>query len=218
MSIKSPAAKEESLSRYILEMITVGPVGVNCYILGCRKTLEAVIIDPGAEDDKIKKLLVKRGLTARYIINTHGHADHIGCNGKFDLPILIHRLDAPFLVNPAKNLSLMLGMVISSPPARRVIEDKETLYIGELVLEFIHIPGHTPGSIAVKCEDIVFTGDTLFNESVGRTDFPYGSQEILLKSIKEKLLVLSDSTKVYPGHGAASTIGYEKRHNPFLIG
>lgn len=218
MNSKRLNAKEENLTRYILETVTIGPVGVNCYILGCRKTFEAVIIDPGAEDDKIKKLLVKSGLKARYIINTHGHADHIGCNGKFDLPVLIHRLDAPFLVNPAKNLSLMLGMIISSPPARRVLEDKEKLYVGELVLDFIHIPGHTPGSIAVKCEDIVFTGDALFNESVGRTDFPYGSQEALLKSIKEKLLVLPDSTKVYPGHGAASTIGYERRHNPFLSG
>ncbi len=199
-----------------METITVGPMEVNCYILGCAKTLEAVIIDPGAEDDRIKGRLNRDKLSARYIINTHGHADHIGANGKFGLPVMIHRSDIPFLNSPAKNLSAMLGMTISSPPADRALEDGDKLYVGDLILEVIHTPGHTPGSISVKCGDIVFTGDALFNEGIGRTDFPYGSEEDLLKSIRKKLLILPDSTKVYPGHGAATTIGYEKTHNPFL--
>ncbi|MDP2943196.1 MAG: MBL fold metallo-hydrolase [Candidatus Omnitrophota bacterium] len=202
--------------RYILEAVAVGPVEVNCYILGCAKTLEAVIIDPGAEDGKIKGRLSRNRLSARYIINTHGHADHIGANGRFGLPIMIHRSDVPFFSNPAKNLSAILGMAISSPPASRVLEDGDKLYVGDLLLEVIHTPGHTPGSISVKCEDLVFTGDALFNEGIGRTDFPYSSEEDLLRSIREKLLVLPDSTKVYPGHGAATTIGYEKEHNPFI--
>ncbi len=202
--------------KYILETVAVGPVEVNCYILGCAKTLEAVIIDPGAEDGKIKGRLSRNRLSARYIINTHGHADHIGANGRFGLPIMIHRSDVPFLSNPAKNLSAILGMAISSPPASRVLEDGDKLYVGDLLLEVIHTPGHTPGSISVKCEDLVFTGDALFNEGIGRTDFPYSSEEDLLRSIREKLLVLPDSTKVYPGHGAATTIGYEKEHNPFI--
>ncbi len=202
--------------KYILETITVGPVEVNCYILGCSRTLEAVIIDPGDEDGRIKGRLSGNNLSAKYIINTHGHADHIGANGKFDLPVMIHKSDAPFLSNPVKNLSAMLGMPISSPPASRVLEDGEKLYVGDLLLEVIHTPGHTPGSVSIRCEDMVFTGDALFNEGMGRTDFPYSSEEDLLESIREKLLVLPDSTKVYPGHGAATTIGYEKDHNPFL--
>lgn len=202
--------------RYILETVTVGPVEMNCYILACGKTLEAVIIDPGAEDDKIKGRLNGKGLSARYIINTHGHADHIGANGRFDLPVMIHGSDVPFLSNPAKNLSAMLGIEIFSPPPSRVLEDGDKLYVGSLLLEIIHTPGHTPGSISVKCEDMVFTGDALFNEGIGRTDFPYSSEKALLKSIREKLLVLPDSTKVYPGHGAATTIGYEKEHNPYI--
>lgn len=202
--------------RYILETITVGPVEVNCYILGCSRTLEAVIIDPGAEDGRIKGRLSGNNLSAKYIINTHGHADHIGANGRFDLPVMIHKSDASFLSNPVKNLSMMLGMPISSPPASRVLEDGEKLYVGDLLLEVIHTPGHTPGSVSIRCEDLVFTGDALFNEGLGRTDFPYSSEEDLLKSIREKLLVLPDSTKVYPGHGAATTIGYEREHNPFI--
>lgn len=202
--------------KYILETIVVGPMEVNCYILGCANTLEAVIIDPGAEDDRIKESISKDSLSAKYIINTHGHADHIGANGKFGLPVMIHRSDVPFLSSPAKNLSAILGMAILSPSPTRVLEDGDKLYVGDLLLEIIHTPGHTPGSISVKCEDLVFTGDALFNEGIGRTDFPYGSGDDLLKSIREKLLVLPDSTKIYPGHGADTTIGHEKNHNPFL--
>lgn len=201
---------------YILETVAVGPIGVNCYILGCERTYEAVIIDPGADDDKIKKRLSKKGLSAKYIINTHGHADHIGANGRFGLPVMIHRSDAPFLSDPEMNFSAMMGMAISLPPPDRVLEDGDKLNVGGLLLEIIHTPGHTPGSISVRCEDMVFTGDALFNEAIGRTDFPYGSEEDLLKSIREKLLLLPDSTKVYPGHGAATTIGHERGHNPFL--
>jgi hydroxyacylglutathione hydrolase len=201
---------------YILETVTVGPIEANCYILACERTLEAVIIDPGADDDKIKRRLSKKGLLARYIINTHGHADHIGANRRFGLPVMIHRSDVPFLSSSAMNLSAILGMAISSPPPDRVLEDGDKLNAGDLLLEIIHTPGHTPGSISVRCEDLVFTGDALFNESIGRTDFPYSSGEDLLRSIREKLFVLPDSTKVYPGHGAATTIGHERGHNPFL--
>ncbi len=202
--------------KYILETITVGPLEVNCYILGCSRTLEAVIIDPGAEDGRIKERLSGNNLSAKFIINTHGHADHIGANGRFDLPIMIHKSDVPFLSDPVKNFSMMLGMPISSPPASRALGDGEKLYVGDLLLEVIHTPGHTPGSVSIRCDDLVFTGDALFNEGMGRTDFPYSSEEDLLRSIREKLLVLPDSTKVYPGHGAATTIGYEREHNPFI--
>lgn len=201
---------------YILETIIVGPMEVNCYILGCKGTREATIIDPGVDYDKIKKRLEEIGVTAKYILNTHGHADHIGANGKFGLPVFIHRLDATFLRNPIKNLSTMFGFVVASPKADRLLEDKSKIEVGSLNLEIIHTPGHTPGSISIKCDDIVFTGDTLFCEGIGRTDLPYASEKDLFNSIREKLLVLPDMTKVYPGHGPASTIGHEKEYNPFL--
>ncbi|KPK41563.1 MAG: MBL fold metallo-hydrolase [Omnitrophica WOR_2 bacterium SM23_29] len=201
---------------YILETISVGPMESNCYIFGCRRTREAVIIDPGSDYAEIKKRLERVEISAKYILNTHGHADHIGANGKFGLPILIHRHDALFLRNPIKNLSAMFGLTVSSPKANKFLEDGDKINIGKLVLEIFHTPGHTPGSISIKYDDLVFTGDTLFCEGVGRTDFPYSSEKDLFKSIREKLLVLPDSTKIYPGHGPASTIGHERKNNPFL--
>lgn len=201
---------------YILETICVGPMEVNCYILGCKRTRQAVIIDPGDDVEKIKKRLEEVGLKPKFILNTHGHADHIGANGGLGLAVMIHRADATFLKNPVKNLSAQFGLTVSSPKPDRLLEDNEKINIGDLVLEVIHTPGHTPGSISIKCDDLVFTGDTLFCEGVGRTDFSYSSEKGLFKSIREKLLILPDSTKVYPGHGPASTIGHEKANNPFL--
>lgn len=201
---------------YILETIPVGLMEVNCYIFEDKRTCEAVIIDPGAEYDKIKKRLAEIKVSPKYIINTHGHADHIGANGEFGLPVLIHKLDAPFLKDPMKNLSNTFGLDVFSPKADRLLEDKDVINIGDLALEVIHTPGHTPGSISIKCNDLVFTGDILFCEGIGRTDFPYASEKDLFKSLRERLLVLPDSTRIYPGHGPASTIGHERKHNPFL--
>lgn len=202
--------------KYILETILVGPLEVNCYIFGCKKTYEAAIIDPGDEDRKIKKRIKELGLVPKYVINTHGHPDHTGANGKFGLPILIHKLDAPFLGKMSEEISLMVGMLSGSPAASNVLEDADKIDVGELSLEVIHTPGHSRGSISLKYEDIVFTGDTLFNQGVGRTDLPMGSWDDLINSLRKRLLVLPDETKIYPGHGPASTIGYEKLHNPFV--
>lgn len=201
---------------YILETIPVGLMEVNCYILADKRTREAVIIDPGADYDRIKERLERIKVLPKYVLDTHGHADHIGANGQFKLPILIHRLDALFLSDPKKNLSTMFGLVVFSPKADRLLEDNDEIKIGDLVLEVIHTPGHTPGSISIKCNDLIFTGDTLFCEGVGRTDFPYASEKDLFKSLRERLLVLPDSTRIYPGHGPASTIGHERERNPFL--
>lgn len=201
---------------YILETIHVGLIEVNCYILADKRTREAVIIDPGADYDRIKERLERIKVLPKYVLDTHGHADHIGANGQFKLPILIHRLDALFLSDPKKNLSTMFGLDVVSPNAERLLEDKDVINIGDLALEVIHTPGHTPGSISIKCNDLVFTGDTLFCEGVGRTDLPYASEKDLSKSLRERLLVLPDSTRIYPGHGPASTIGHEREHNPFL--
>ena len=204
--------------KYILKALPVGAIAANCYIFGCAETKEAVIIDPGAEDREIKGQVAELGLSPKCVINTHGHGDHIGANSKMGLPIFIHASDAQCLTNPVKNGSEMIGFPITSPPASRLLENGDTIEVGDLVLEVLHTPGHTQGSICLRFEDVVFTGDTLFAEGVGRTDLPGGSEVELMRSIKEKLFTLPDDTKVYPGHGPATTIGHEKGHNPFFSG
>lgn len=197
--------------KYILKIV---PIAANCYIFGCANTKEAVVIDPGGGDELIKQEISASGLTPVFIINTHGHGDHIGANSKMGLPVYIHVADAQFLTNPLKNLSGILGIPVSSPPASRLLEDGDKIELGDLILEVIHTPGHTPGSICIRCDEIVFTGDTLFAEGVGRTDLEGGSEFRLFKSIRERLFILPDETKVYPGHGPATTIGHEKEYNP----
>ncbi len=196
--------------------ITVGPMECNCYIVGCDKTKDAVVIDPGADPKRIKSLADKKGLKIKYIINTHGHGDHIGANSAFDVPILIHGLDEDFLADPAKNLSSMFFFNISSPKAARLLKDGDTIEFGACRLSVIHTPGHTPGSVSLKMGDEIFTGDTLFCGGIGRTDLPNGDETEIVKSIRDKLMVFGDDTKIYPGHGPDSTIGAERCNNPFI--
>lgn len=199
-----------------LETIVVGPMQVNCYILGSKSTGEAIIIDPGAEGAKIKKRLLALGLKAGCIVNTHGHADHIGANAAFDVPVYIHRLDAEFLTNPELNLSAMFEAPLAMPAAQGLLEDGQRIEAAGQNLEVIHTPGHTPGGICLNAGEFVFTGDTLFAQGVGRSDFPYASEKDLLNSIRKKLMGLADETIIYPGHGPSSTIGEERKSNPFL--
>lgn len=191
-------------------------MGVNCYIVIDPITRDACLIDPGADQDRIKSLLAREKLNPKFIVNTHGHGDHIAANGYFKVPIYIHRLDADFLTDSDKNLSNMFGFPLASPQASKFLEDGDSLELDDIRLEVIHTPGHTPGSISLKLDSIIFTGDALFNSGIGRTDFPYGDEQELLKSIRERLLVFDDDTVIYPGHGEPSTIGREKRSNPFI--
>ena len=200
----------------IIKTIVAGMMEANCYIVGDESTKEVFIIDPGGDYNKIKKVIDSDDLEPQVIINTHGHGDHIGANSEFNLPIWIHRLDADFLQNPSKNLSGTFGFLLKTKPAARLLEEGDVLKAGKLTLEVIHTPGHTPGSICLKGEGVIFTGDTLFCGGIGRTDFPYGSEDDIISSIKEKLLILDDSYIVYPGHGPNSTIGSEKTGNPFI--
>jgi len=197
--------------KMILEQIIVGGTETNCYIIGCANTKETAIIDPGADFTEINTVVHSLKLKPKFVINTHGHADHIGANRDFNLPILIHTDDADFLKDPAKNLSALFGTQIKSPKPERLLNEGDKIQIGDIALEVIHTPGHTPGGICLKTDSIVFTGDTLFCGGVGRTDFAYSSEDALFKAIKEKLLVLPKETVIYPGHGPHSTIGEEKK-------
>jgi glyoxylase-like metal-dependent hydrolase (beta-lactamase superfamily II) len=204
----------------ILETISVGPMQANCYIIASGNDSQAIIIDPGDEKHKIDRVLEKYNLKPAFIINTHGHIDHIGCDDKFGVPVYVHRQDAALLKSAALNLSAFLGASFKVKSDINELEDKQSVKLGELELEVIHTPGHSPGGISLLMkkpkDNILFTGDSLFYHSIGRTDFPGASNALLVKSIKEKLLKLSDDTVIYPGHGPSSTIGEERINNSFL--
>ncbi|MCG0277523.1 MAG: MBL fold metallo-hydrolase [Thermanaeromonas sp.] len=204
----------------ILETLVVGPLATNCYLIACPQTKEGAVIDPGAEGQRILALAAQVGVKIRYIINTHGHIDHCGANGEIKeatgAEILIHRADAPYLTDASKNLLIFTGGQGGSPPADRTLEEGDIVHVGKISLEVIHTPGHTPGGICLKGEGVVFTGDTLFAGSIGRTDFPGGSFKQLIDSVKEKLFCLPEDLVIYPGHGPSSTIGAEKTDNPFF--
>lgn len=200
--------------------LEVGNLGTNCYIIYCEDSKKAAIIDPGGSQKQILTIIEREKLQVEYIINTHGHADHIMANQAIKqatgAPILIHNEDAEMLTNPEKNLSALIGDAVVSPPADQLLQHADQIQIGKINLEVIHTPGHTPGGICLKSGNTLFAGDTLFSESIGRTDFPGGSYNQLLKSIKENLMVLSDDVIVLPGHGPDTTIGWERKYNSFI--
>ena len=197
-----------------------GPLEVNCYIIGCEKTAKAAVIDPGGDADKIMALLGKHGLDLQFVVNTHGHFDHIGANRQLveatGAQLLIHKADSP-LLHQAKAHAAMFGLSteLSTEPARELL-DGDVIRLGDLSIKTIHTPGHSPGGICLYVEDCLFVGDTLFAGSIGRTDLPGGDYQQLISSIVDRLMPLPDQTRVFPGHGPATTIGNEKRHNPFL--
>jgi glyoxylase-like metal-dependent hydrolase (beta-lactamase superfamily II) len=208
----------------IVKMFTVGMLAANCYLVGCEKKREAAVIDPGFDDaqeaEKIMKEVDKEKLHVKYIVNTHGHSDHISGNRILKemtgAPILIHEQDASMLTSGERNFSYMYREKTTSPPADKLLHEGDIISVGNVRLKVLHTPGHSKGGISLLCDDIVFTGDTLFAGSIGRTDFPDASYKEIMHSIKSKLAVLPDYFKVYPGHGPTSTIGEEKRSNPFL--
>jgi hydroxyacylglutathione hydrolase len=201
----------------ILKKIIVGDMEENCYLVADERTRNAIIIDPGDDYDRIKKIIEQNQLTPKFIVNTHGHADHIGADDKFGLPVYIHKLDAQCLTDSGRNLSHFVGAPFTlNLSSVKTVENGDFIKLDSLSLEVIHTPGHTPGGICLKADDLIFTGDTLFFGGIGRTDFPGASEQELLASIRDRLLNFADQTAIYPGHGPSSTIGNEKRRNPFL--
>jgi hydroxyacylglutathione hydrolase len=214
----------------LIESAVVGFAAANCYLVGCSETMEGVVIDPGTMDTEdtteVANEVRRLGLHIRYILNTHGHPDHMSGNDYLKVAVggevLIHQLDALKLTDPVRNASRLFGMDMYVSPPDDVIADGDIISFGNLSLRTAHTPGHSSGGVVFVGDGYVFTGDTLFAGSIGRSDLPDSSDEgtnayeTLIASIREKLLTLPDDTIVLPGHGPATTIGREKAGNPFL--
>lgn len=187
----------------ILERIVVGPLETNCYVVGDETTGEGIVIDPGDDSSKILEVISRKNLTIRDIINTHCHSDHTGANEqikkKTNAKILIHKEDAKYINS-----------------ADMELQEGDKINVGDIIFNVIHTPGHTEGGICLIYNNIIFSGDTLFEGGIGRTDLPGGSYRKIIDSIKNKLFSFPDKTVVYPGHGPSTTIGKEKSSNPYL--
>jgi hydroxyacylglutathione hydrolase len=204
----------------IFRALVLGPFGSNCYIVGSESTKAGMIIDPGGEPEVILKNVEDLGLDIKIIVLTHGHIDHVGAlkaiKEATGAEVAIHTDDAQSLQNPSLGARFGLSYPLPPPP-ERLLSDGDSIEVGDLHFSVIHMPGHTPGGISLLGEGVVFTGDTLFNYGIGRYDLPGSSGSQLMNSIHTKLMVLPDDTIVYPGHGPETTIGNERRGNPFLL-
>jgi len=206
----------------ILETVVVGELKVNCYILAESEGAQAVIIDPGSDYKKIAKALAGHRLSPGIVINTHGHLDHIAADAEFKAPVYIHKFDLGMLTDPVRNLSNFFGTSFSIAEGTKIVtfQDNEEIIFGKIKFQVLHTPGHTPGGVCFFLEfegkKLLFSGDSLFYRSIGRSDLPGANEWALINAIRNKLLVLPAETLVYPGHGPSSTIGEEIKNNPFL--
>lgn len=205
----------------LIEQFEVTPFMANCFILGCEKTREAVIIDAGEFTPEIQRFLSENRLSVKYIILTHSHVDHAGDIGRFKEAtggqIVLHEDEAPLYDNLAAQARMFGFRIDPPPPADRLVRHGDELTFGDGErLGVIHCPGHSPGGISILWDAVVFVGDTLFAGSVGRTDLPGGDYRTLISVIKTRLLPLGDSVRALPGHGPATTLEAERRYNPFL--
>ncbi len=203
----------------IIRALPVGPLQANCYVVGCEQTRQAAVIDPGGDANEILATLEKDTLSLSVIINTHGHFDHVGANKDLktatNADLMIHKLDAPMLEHLSRSAAAWGLRAEDSPVPDRLLNDGDTIDFGTIQLKVIHTPGHSPGGISLHVDSAVFVGDSLFSGSIGRTDLPGGDYDTLITSIQTKLFSLPDDTTVYNGHMEPTTIGREKRTNPF---
>lgn len=203
-----------------IEVATTGPISVNTYLV-YDETKKAFMVDPGGKSDFLLDKIKEENLDLEYIILTHGHGDHIG--GIDDLRVLFPKVkvvaldkEKEMLEDEKINESYMVLRRAVTVKCDIFVKDEDILKVGNMILKFIATPGHTKGGMCILVEDILFSGDTLFHASIGRTDFYGGNYDEIVRSIKEKLFILPDETKVLPGHMSSTTIGYEKRNNPFV--
>ena len=209
------------MAKLVLEHLLVGPLQSNCFIIGDEESGEAVIIDPGGDGNLILNSANRRPWKVKAILNTHAHFDHIAANAAVrkgtGAPLMAPRADTPFM-EQAHVSARMYGLEVdASPPPDRLLEDGDTIDLGDEKIAVISTPGHTPGGATFVTSIGIFPGDALFAGSIGRTDLPGGDYDTLINSIKTRILSLGDETPVYPGHGPATTVGRERADNPFLM-
>jgi len=206
--------------RMYLETLIVGDLGTNCYIVATEHGSEAIIIDPGDDAGIVMDTVAAKELDVKYIILTHGHWDHFGAlkdiASETGAKVAIHKLDVQALKEPNLSLAAWLGEKQEEIKPDLELEEGQIIKFGELEAKVLHTPGHSAGSISLLIADSLFTGDLLFYGSIGRTDFIGGSYESLIKSVREKVFTLPDHVRVYPGHGPATTVGNERKNNPFF--
>jgi hydroxyacylglutathione hydrolase len=208
----------------IIDTFIIGDFQTNCYCLRqAEDSHDCVVIDTGLDETELIEAIDEKRVQPLAMILTHGHIDHIAGLNIIreifpDMKVYIHKLDSQMLVNPVGNLSLMTGNPFSTAPADCLVEEGDIIELAGIKLHVLHTPGHTPGGISLYCpeEDVVFSGDALFTDSIGRTDFPGGNMPNLIEGIKKKLLTLPDDTKVFPGHGPSTLIAREKNYNQYL--
>ena len=206
----------------IVKRLVVGSLSANCFIVGSEITGEGLIIDPGGNANDILKAVRYSGIYIKIIVLTHGHSDHIAAlydiQDRTGAEVAIHTADAQFLKGGG-SLSMMFGISYKTPgPPDRLLDEGDIIDISDLHFTVLHTPGHTPGSICLLLDDKVFSGDTLFYRGIGTTLMPGSSRRQLIESIHNRLMVLADNTVVYPGHGRETTIGAERKNNPYLHG
>ncbi len=199
---------------------TVGNFAVNNYLIYPETSNKAMLIDAGENPDPILSKINSLNLELVYLVNTHGHGDHIAGNQRIleetGAKLLIHEKDAPFLGDPNLNLSAFLGFQLISPHPDQLLSENDVIELGDLALRVIHTPGHSPGHISLICDKHAFVGDVIFQGSIGRTDFPASSHQELIESIRSKIYTLSENTQLYPGHGPNTSVKAEKYSNPFV--
>lgn len=206
--------------RLVVQQMSVGPLQVNCFIVYCDKTKQAMVIDPGEEASRILHFVERHGLHVSKVVNTHCHFDHIGANQQVveatGAELMLHKDDLPLLQN-ARNHAQVYGLQVApSPQPDKLLGQGDTFQLGELTFQVFHVPGHSPGGICLLSEGHLFVGDVLFSGSIGRTDLPGGDYDSLVEGVRERLFSLDDETVVHPGHGPDTTIGRERQMNPFV--